>query len=148
MFYTVLPGKPYPLGAKASSLGTNFAVYSEHATRVQVCLFDEHGHQTDCVDLHERTAFVWHGLIRDIRPGQRYGLRVDGPWDPEQGLRFNPHKLLVDPYAEAICGKVDWHGPEWMAIPLDKILFIEKVGAQSQLATLIATDHAQENAKP
>jgi isoamylase len=111
MNYTLLPGKPYPLGAKARSIGTNFAVYSEHATRVQLCLFDQSGKQTDCVDLRERTAFVWHGLLRDIRPGQRYGFRVDGPWEPEKGHRFNPSKLLVDPYAEAICGKVDWHGP-------------------------------------
>ncbi|HEX4652391.1 MAG TPA: glycogen debranching protein GlgX [Granulicella sp.] len=111
MTYTLLPGKPYPLGAKASPIGTNFAVYSEHATRVQVCLFDESGKQTDCVELREHTAYVWHGLLRGIRPGQRYGFRVDGPWEPEKGHRFNPSKLLLDPYAEAICGTVDWHGP-------------------------------------
>ena len=111
MNYTLLPGRPYPLGAKCSSKGTNFALYSEHATAVQVCFFDEQGNQTDCVDLRERTAFVWHGLIRGIGPGQRYGFRVDGPWEPEQGHRFNVSKLLVDPYAEAISGKVDWKAP-------------------------------------
>ena len=111
MNYTLLPGRPYPLGAKCNSKGTNFALYSEHATAVQVCLFDEQGNQTDCVDLRERTAFVWHGLIRGIEPGQRYGYRVDGPWEPEKGHRFNASKLLVDPYAEAICGKVDWKAP-------------------------------------
>ena len=111
MNYTLLPGRPYPLGAKSNSKGTNFALYSEHATGVQVCLFDEEGNQTDCIDLRERTAFVWHGFLRDIKPGQRYGYRVDGPWEPEKGHRFNKSKLLVDPYAEAICGKVDWKAP-------------------------------------
>src|SRR5207253_647166 len=95
----LLPGKPYPLGAKASAKGTNFAVYSEGATAVWVCLFDDSGKQTDCIKLRERTAFVWHGLILGIKPGQLYGFRVDGPWDPEQGIRFNKNKLLVDPYA-------------------------------------------------
>ena len=91
--YTLLPGRPYPLGAKSNHLGTNFALYSEYATSVQVCLFDDQGNQTDCVTLRERTAFVWHGLIRNIKPGQLYGYRVDGPWEPEQGHRFNPSKL-------------------------------------------------------
>jgi glycogen operon protein len=111
MSYTLLPGRPYPLGAKASTDGTNFALYSEDATGVQVCLFDEQGNQTECIQLRERTAFVWHGFLRGIRPGQRYGYRVDGPWDPEHGHRFNASKLLVDPYAEAISGKVDWKAP-------------------------------------
>jgi isoamylase len=107
----LLPGRPYPLGAKAGSRGTNFAVYSEDATAVSVCMFDESGKQTDCIPLHERTAFVWHGLILGVKPGQLYGYRIDGPWDPENGLRFNPHKLLVDPYTEAISGKLDWKAP-------------------------------------
>jgi len=107
----LLPGKPYPLGAKASSKGTNFAVYSEYATGVSICLFDEAGKQTDCVELRERTAFVWHGLVLGVPPGQLYGLRVDGPWEPEQGQRFNKSKLLVDPYTEAISGGVDWKAP-------------------------------------
>jgi isoamylase len=108
---TLLPGKPYPLGATPTKLGTNFALYSEKATGVKVCFFDESGEQVDCVDLHERTAFVWHGFIREIKPGQRYGYRVDGPWDPQNGLRFNGAKLLVDPYAKAITGEVDWKAP-------------------------------------
>src|SRR5665213_3432058 len=107
----LLPGRPYPLGAKASSRGTNFAVYSEHATQVHVCLFDEAGKETDCIALREHTAFVWHGLVLGVKPGQLYGFRVDGPWEPEKGLRFNPKKLLVDPYAEAISGEVDWKAP-------------------------------------
>jgi isoamylase len=108
---TVLPGRPHPLGATVYKKGTNFAVYSEHATSVSVCFFDDSGKATDCVALHERTAFIWHGLIRDIKPGQKYGFRVDGPWDPENGDRFNSSKLLVDPYAKAISGDVDWKAP-------------------------------------
>ena len=111
MSYTLLPGKPYPLGANVTPKGINFALYSEHATSVQVCLFDESGNQTDCINLRERTAYVWHGLVRGIGSGQRYGYRVDGPWEPELGHRFNPSKLLVDPYAKAISGQVDWKAP-------------------------------------
>ena len=107
----LLPGRPYPLGAKSSAKGTNFALYSEHATSVSVCFFDESGNQTDCVELKERTAFVFHGLILGVKAGQRYGYRVDGPWEPNNGMRFNKNKLLVDPYAEAICGDVDWKQP-------------------------------------
>ena len=108
---TLLPGRPYPLGATPSLKGTNFALYSENATGVSVCFFDDSGRQTDCVPLRERTAFVWHGLVRNIKPGQRYGYRVDGPWEPNQGHRFNPAKLLLDPYAKAISGDVDWKAP-------------------------------------
>ncbi len=108
---TVLPGRPYPLGATAYSKGTNFALFSENATGVSLCFFDEMGNETDCVELKEHTAFVWHGLVRGIRPGQRYGYRVDGPWEPEKGHRFNKNKLLVDPYAKALTGQVDWKGP-------------------------------------
>ncbi len=108
---TLLPGKPYPLGATPLELGTNFALFSENATAVHVCLFDDEGKQMDCVELKETTAFVWHGLLRGIKPGQRYGYRVDGPWEPEKGLRFNVKKLLVDPYAKAIAGKVEHVGP-------------------------------------
>ncbi|MGC2620841.1 MAG: glycogen debranching protein GlgX [Acidobacteriaceae bacterium] len=108
---TLLPGKPYPLGATPLAKGTNFALFSENATGVSICFFNEAGNQTDCVALRERTAFVWHGLIRNIRAGQRYGFRVEGPWQPENGLRFNPKKLLVDPYAKALTGDVDWKAP-------------------------------------
>ena len=108
---TLLPGRPYPLGATCSSKGTNFAVFSEGATRVDLCLFDEEGKQSDSVTLRERTAHVWHGLLCAIKPGQLYGYRVYGPWEPEKGRRFNPAKLLIDPYAKAISGKVDWKAP-------------------------------------
>ena len=81
------------MGATPSSLGTNFAVFSAHATGVQVCFFDENDEQVDCVKLREVTAFVWHGLVRGIKPGQRYGFRVEGPWEPNNGFRFNSAKL-------------------------------------------------------
>jgi isoamylase len=108
MSRTLLPGKPYPLGSTAQKKGTNFALFSQDATRVDLCLYDENGNQTDCVTLRERTAFVWHGFVNGIKPGQLYNYRVDGPWDPERGLRFNFNKSLVDPYAKAIAGEVDW----------------------------------------
>ena len=111
MSRTLLPGKPYPLGATAYKKGTNFAIFSEAATRVDVCLFNANGKQTDCVTLRERTAFVWHGFVNGIKPGQLYGYRIDGPWDPEHGHRFNFNKLLVDPYAKSISGDVDWKQP-------------------------------------
>ncbi|HEY3624784.1 MAG TPA: glycogen debranching protein GlgX [Terracidiphilus sp.] len=111
MSRTLLPGKPYPLGATAYKRGTNFAIFSEAATRVDVCLFDANGKQTDCVTLRERTAFVWHGFVNGIKPGQLYGYRVDGAWAPHQGHRFNFNKLLVDPYAKALSGDVDWKKP-------------------------------------
>ena len=108
---TLLPGQPFPLGAAPSNKGTNFAIFSEAATRVDVCLFDRNGKQTKCISLREVTAFVWHGFIVGIKPGQLYGYRIDGPWDPERGHRFNYNKLLVDPYAQAIFGQVDWKQP-------------------------------------
>ena len=107
----LLPGSPFPLGAKPHPKGTNFALYSEHATAVHLCFFDEQGNETDCVELKERTAFVFHGFILGVKPGQLYGYRVDGPWEPNNGLRFNKAKLLVDPYAEAIFGQVDYKKP-------------------------------------
>jgi glycogen operon protein len=111
MSRTLLPGKPYPLGATAYKRGTNFAIFSEAATRVDLCFFDSDGKQMDCITLRERTAHVWHGFVNGIKPGQLYGYRVDGPWDPEQGHRFNFNKLLVDPYAKSISGEVDWKQP-------------------------------------
>jgi isoamylase len=111
MSRTLLPGKPYPLGATAYKRGTNFAIFSEGATRVDLCLFDSDGKQTDCVTLREKTAFVWHGFINGIKPGQLYGYRIDGPWDPLRGQRFNFNKLLVDPYAKSLSGDVDWKQP-------------------------------------
>jgi isoamylase len=104
----VWPGTPYPLGATYDGAGTNFSVFSEIATRVELCFFDEEGKQT-CLDLPEMTGFIWHGYVPTIGPGQRYGYRVHGPWDPGAGDRCNPSKLLLDPYGKAVDGQVQWN---------------------------------------
>jgi glycogen operon protein len=101
------PGYPFPLGPQWDGDGTNFSLFSEHATRVELCLFDEEDRERR-YELAERTAFHWHGYLPGIGPGQRYGYRVHGPWAPEQGHRFNPDKLLIDPYAKAIEGPILW----------------------------------------
>jgi isoamylase len=101
------PGTAYPLGATYDGSGTNFALFSEVAERVQLCLFDDAGVETQ-VELTERDAFVWHGYLPNIGPGQRYGYRVHGPYDPDNGHRCNPTKLLLDPYAKAVDGEIDW----------------------------------------
>src|SRR5208283_4748574 len=100
---TILPGRPFPQGATWDGTGTNFAIYSESAQRVELCLFDQaNAPETDRIELHEQTAFVWHCFLPGVHPGQIYGYRVHGPYAPERGLRFNPHKLLIDPYAKAL----------------------------------------------
>ncbi|AAF09848.1 glycogen debranching protein GlgX [Deinococcus radiodurans] len=100
---TLRPGSPFPLGATWDGKGTNFALYSENATGVELCLFDAEGHETR-FPLTEQTAFVWHGYLPGIQPGQRYGYRVHGEYAPEKGLRFNPNVVLLDPYAKALDG--------------------------------------------
>ncbi len=107
----VLPGSPDPLGATWDGEGVNFALFSEHATCVRLCLFDhgESGDPQEELKLPHRTHGVWHGYFPDLRPGQRYAYRVDGPHEPEQGHLFNPNKLLLDPYAHAIDGPLRWH---------------------------------------
>jgi isoamylase len=104
----IWPGDPYPLGASFDGTGTNFSIFSEVAGRVELCLFDEEGIETR-MDLPEQTALCWHGYVPNARPGQRYGFRVHGPYDPRRGLRCNPAKLLLDPYAKAIEGDVRWN---------------------------------------
>mgnify|MGYP000111625642 CR=1 FL=1 len=106
----VEPGSPYPRGATWDGGGVNFALFSAHATKVELCLFDDKGRrETDRIALPEFTHEVWHGYFPDIRPGQLYGYRVHGPYDPPNGHRFNPHKLLIDPYAKALHGDIRWH---------------------------------------
>jgi glycogen operon protein len=114
----VWPGQPYPLGATWDGEGTNFAVFSEAAEAVELCLFDDAGAEQR-VSLPEVTGRVWHGYVPEAGPGQRYGFRVHGPYDPDRGHRFNPAKLLVDPYARAVEGRVDW----------DEAVFGYRVGA-------------------
>ena len=116
----VWPGNPYPLGANWDGKGTNFALYSENATKVELCLFDSQDKETRFA-LTEIQNYVWHGYLPNIHPGQRYGFRVHGLYDPEEGHRFNPNKLLIDPYAKAIdseigCGEeifgYSWEDPD------------------------------------
>ena len=109
---TVLPGRPYPQGATWDGSGANFAIYSEAAERVELCLFASRtDNEPETIELREKTAYVWHGYLPAIAPGQLYGYRVYGRYEPERGLRCNPAKLLIDPYATAICGGVDWNAP-------------------------------------
>jgi isoamylase len=102
------PGRPYPLGANWDGSGVNFAIFSEHATRVELCLFDGEDRETAKIRLTERTAHVWHVYLPEVRPGQIYGYRVHGPYEPANGHRFNPAKLLLDPYAKAIDDTLTW----------------------------------------
>ncbi len=104
----VWPGQPYPLGATYTGVGTNFSLFSEVAERVELCLFDAYGNETR-VDLPESTALCWHGFLPDAGPGQRYGFRVHGPNDWSAGHRCNPAKVLLDPYAKAVEGRVRWN---------------------------------------
>jgi glycogen operon protein len=107
---TVWPGKPYPLGAAWDGEGVNFALFSEHAEKVELCLFDDLGRrEIHRVPVHEQTDQVWHCYLPEARPGLLYGYRVRGPYDPAKGMRFNHHKLLLDPYAKQIRNGIKWH---------------------------------------
>src|SRR4051812_34118470 len=107
---TIWPGKPYPLGATWDGEGVNFALFSEHATGVELCLFDSPAapHECERISMPEQTDNVWHVYLPGVRPGQLYGYRVYGAYDPEAGQRFNPAKLLVDPYAKALDRTPRW----------------------------------------
>jgi len=105
---TLWRGRPYPLGATWDGAGVNFALFSKNAERVELCLFDPKGRrEVERVELLERTNFVWHCYLPDARPGLLYGYRVHGPHDPERGHRFDPARVLLDPYAKLIRGKID-----------------------------------------
>src|SRR3546814_13366205 len=105
----IWPGDPYPLGATFDGRGVNFALFSENAEKVELCLFDDQGEkERGRIALPEYTDEIWHGYLPDARPGQLYGYRVYGPYEPEQGHRFNHHKLLIDPYAKALEGSLQW----------------------------------------
>ena len=106
----VWPGVPLPLGATWDGEGVNFAIFSEHAEGVQLLLFDEEtaSSHTTAINLTEKTDNIWHAYLPDVRPGALYGYRVLGPYAPERGHRFNPNKLLIDPYAKAVSGPIRW----------------------------------------
>ncbi len=102
------PGRPYPLGATWDGEGVNFALFSEHAEKVELCLFQRPDRELARFEMKEKTDLVWHCYLPDARPGLLYGYRVSGPYDPENGHRFNPHKLLLDPYAKSLQGQLQW----------------------------------------
>lgn len=106
----ILPGKSFPQGATWDGNGVNFTLYTENATGVELCLFDAENEDTEIkLKITERTNLIWHIYVEGICPGQLYGFRVYGPYEPQDGHRFNPHKLLADPYAKAMAGKIDWN---------------------------------------
>jgi isoamylase len=108
----ILPGSPFPQGATWDGTGVNFAIYSENATKVEICLFDKaDSAEQETIEMHECTGYVWHCYVQGLNIGQLYGYRVHGPYEPEKGLRFNPAKLVIDPYAKAIAGTVNWDQP-------------------------------------
>ena len=130
----VWPGQPYPLGATWDGEGVNFALFSEDATGVELCLFD---HPDDVAEsfryqMRERSDQIWHCYLPDVRPGQLYGYRVHGPYKPEEGLRFNPNQLLIDPYAKAIGGSIKW----------SNALFAYKVGSPQEDLEMSTTNSA------
>jgi isoamylase len=108
---TIWPGKPYPLGATWDGQGVNFALFSQHATAVELCLFDspEATEESERIVMPEQTDNVWHIYLPGVQPGQLYGYRVHGPYEPEAGHRYNPHKLVIDPYARALTGDLIWN---------------------------------------
>ncbi len=130
----VLPGRPYPLGATWDGLGVNFALFSEHATGVELCLFDSPDATTESLRIAIRTQTdqVWHAYLPEVRPGQVYGYRVDGPYEPAAGHRFNPAKLVIDPYAKAVA-----RAPRW-----DDALFGYRIGAPEADASKDDRDNA------
>lgn len=130
----IYTGNPYPLGATYDGKGVNFALFSEYAEAVELYLYDDNSESTEIAKfkLTEKTHQVWHIYLLGIQPGQRYGYRVYGPYDPSQGHRFNPHKLLIDPYAKAISGTVQW----------DNALFAYQIGAEDADLSLDTSDSA------
>ena len=111
----IWPGRPYPIGATWDGSGVNFALYSENANKVELCLFDnvDDKQESQRIALEEQTDMVWHGFLPDLRPGQLYGFRVHGPYDPAHGHRFNPNKIVLDPYAKAIGREIRWSDEMW-----------------------------------
>lgn len=115
----ILPGKPYPIGATWDGNGVNFTLFAENATAVELCLFDAQDDSKELFKLNiaENTDLIWHIYIQGIQPGQLYGYRVHGPYEPQNGHRYNPNKLLADPYAKAIAGTIDWNDALFGYIP-------------------------------
>src|SRR5947207_13107856 len=130
----VWPGQPYPLGATWDGAGVNFALFSENASAVELCLFDaaSPARESQRIRLVEHTDLVWHAYLPEVRPGQLYGYRVQGPYEPRAGHRFNPNKLLVDPYAKAVADDIKW----------DEALFGYTIGSEQADLSLDERDSA------
>ncbi len=134
-------GNPYPLGATWDGRGVNFSIFSERATEVELCLITPEGEESR-IPLKRRTGFVWHGYLDGIGPGQRYAYRVKGPYEPEQGLRFNPHVRLIDPYAKAFSGQQNWNAGSFAydeAAGKEDLAFSEKEALGAPLSLVIDT---------
>lgn len=142
MTRTVLKGEPYPLGATYDGKGVNFALFSSSATKVELCLFDKSGKQEERIVLPEYTDEVFHGYIEGIKPGQLYGYRVYGPYDPEKGLRFNPNKLLIDPYAKLLTGPISAHNSMlgYQALSKKEDLSFSKINSAPFVPKAVITD--------
>lgn len=143
MYVPVWPGKSYPLGATWDGKGTNFALFSENAEAVELCLFDDENQETR-LELTEVSNFVWHGYLPGIGPGQRYGFRVHGPYAPEEGHRFNPNKLLIDPYAKALDGEIGY-GEEIFGYPWDdpeKDLILSEIDDSHLIPKAVVVDES------
>jgi glycogen operon protein len=138
----VWPGRPFPLGPEWDGQGTNFSLFSENAARVELCLFDDGVEER--IELHERTAFNWHCYLPGVGPGQHYGYRVHGPYDPATGRRFNPSKLLLDPYAKQIDGPVDWDAantlPYVPSLDADADLHLDETDSSPAIPKCVVVD--------
>ena len=141
----ILPGSPYPQGATWDGIGVNFAIYSENATRVDLCLFSElHANEYEAITMRECTGYVWHCYIPGLTIGQLYGYRVYGPNEPQNGLRFNSAKLLIDPYAKAIAGKVNWDYPIFsyrLGDPKEDLSFDDRDNAPGMPKGVVTSSH-------
>jgi len=135
----VWPGRPFPLGATAGPDGTNFAVASEIAEGITLCLFDESGAEQQLA-LAECDSGIWHGFVRGVGPGQRYGYRVHGPYEPANGLRCNPNKLLLDPYARAVVGDIDFSDAVLAYVPGDPDSYSSVDSAPHVPRSLVVSD--------
>jgi isoamylase len=149
----VLPGKPFPHGATWDGTGVNFAIYSENAAAIELCLFDEvDSTEWESIFLREVTGYVWHCYLPGVKPGQLYGYRAHGPFEPEQGHRFNPKKLLVDPYAKAIAGKVHWEAPVFgykFGDPAEDLSYDDRDSALGMPKSVVHNPHFDwENDRP
>jgi isoamylase len=150
---TVMPGKPYPQGATWDGTGVNFSLYSEKATTVELCLFDDvDSRESETIALRESTGYVWHGWVPGIKLGQLYGYRVNGAYAPERGERFNANKLLIDPYAKALAGPLNWDAPVFgykLGDPDADLSFSEEDDAWGVPKSVVTTDHFDwENDRP